>query len=152
MRRMKAYMTLEASMVLPVVLWVIVVTVYLLFLQYDRCLWQQELETVALRGSTGSGYLGTSAGSALREMERYENEMTVDELPAWEGETIDLSAGIGSVTVSGTGYVRFPFAVPERSRIGSRWRVTIRVREHLPDPVFFIRSCRKIREGIKQHK
>lgn len=37
----KAYFTVEAAVLYPIVLGVIVLMTYLLFFQYDRCLWNR---------------------------------------------------------------------------------------------------------------
>ena len=43
-----AYLTVEAALILPMVLGVIILVIYLLFFQYDRCLMEQNVGKLAL--------------------------------------------------------------------------------------------------------
>ena len=45
----KAYFTVEAAVLYPIVLGVIVLMTYLLFFQYDRCLLEQDMGRAAVR-------------------------------------------------------------------------------------------------------
>ena len=47
----RGYFTVEAALVMPVVLLGIALVMYLLIFQYDRCLLEQDTGVLALRGS-----------------------------------------------------------------------------------------------------
>ena len=48
----KAYFTVEAAVLYPIVLGVIVLMTYLLFFQYDRCLLEQDMGRAAVRSGS----------------------------------------------------------------------------------------------------
>ena len=48
----RAYFTVEAAMVMSLVLSVVVMVVYIMFFQYNRCIMEQDVGTLVLKGST----------------------------------------------------------------------------------------------------
>ena len=61
----KAYFTVEAAVLYPIVLGVIVLMTYLLFFQYDRCLLEQDMGRAAVRsGSMDAEKRGTESTAA----------------------------------------------------------------------------------------
>ena len=50
-KKVSGYFTVEAAMVMPIVLWVVLFVIYLLFFQYNRCLTDQDVGVLVLRGS-----------------------------------------------------------------------------------------------------
>ena len=46
-----AYFTVEAAMVFPIVLSTVLFIIYTMFFQYDRCLLEQDIGVIALRGA-----------------------------------------------------------------------------------------------------
>jgi len=51
MRNRNAYFTVEAALVLPVVIGAILFVIYMMLFQYDRCLLEQDIGGIALWGS-----------------------------------------------------------------------------------------------------
>ena len=51
MRDRNAYFTVEAALVLPVVIGAILFVIYMMLFQYDRCLLEQDIGGIALWGS-----------------------------------------------------------------------------------------------------
>lgn len=54
-REMEGYFTVEAALVLPIVMSVYVFLIAMLFLQYDRCLLEQDMAAMLLKVSGDSG-------------------------------------------------------------------------------------------------
>ena len=50
-RKVDGFFTVEAAMVLSITLSAILLIIYLLFFQYNRCLMEQDMGTLALRGA-----------------------------------------------------------------------------------------------------
>ena len=50
-KKIEGYFTVEAAMVLPIVIAVILMIIYMWFFQYNRCLMEQDTAILALRGS-----------------------------------------------------------------------------------------------------
>ena len=61
----KAYFTVEAAVLYPIVLGVIVLMTYLLFFQYDRCLLEQDMGRAAVR--SGSRWMQKKDAAAPEE-------------------------------------------------------------------------------------
>ena len=51
MEENNAYFTVEAALVLPLVISILIFVIYMLFYQYDRCLLEQDMGALALWGS-----------------------------------------------------------------------------------------------------
>ena len=52
MKRINGYFTVEAALVFPFVMGVVIFIIYILFFQYDRCLMEQSAGTLAMRCCT----------------------------------------------------------------------------------------------------
>lgn len=51
-RKQNGYMTLEASLIMPFVLYICLFIIYIGFFLYDRCIFMQDCYRIALRGSS----------------------------------------------------------------------------------------------------
>lgn len=66
MEKKNAYFTVEAALVLPIVIAALLFVIYMMLFQYDRCLLEQDMGAIALWGSGGrfrcGGYGAEDAG------------------------------------------------------------------------------------------
>lgn len=103
---MKGYMTVEASLVLPMVFGVIMFVLSLLFFSYDRCLLEQEVTGLVVR----SEYL---EGESLEEKARNMKEMVEGwylEKYVWmDIQVPELLVKANEVQVNAEGTFRGPF-------------------------------------------
>lgn len=93
---MRAYFTVEAACVLPIVLGVYLFLIYGMFYQYDRCLLEQDTALMAME------YESFPKG---RETERY---------LAWQQEGMDIRIDEGRVQVKCEGRMVIPFTGLEK--------------------------------------
>jgi len=142
-KTLEGYFSLEAALVFPMVLWVILFIIYLLFFQYDRCLMEQDMGILALRGTRIQAEDNADRIQRLRKMEEETNSK---KYYAWEMERSNLSAGKGKVSVERQGKIKIPFI---NSGEGW-WSAGASYEHHMISPVTFIRAYRrleKIEEG-----
>lgn len=144
MKRINAYLTIEAVLVMPVALGVLVLTIYLLFFQYDRCLMEQDVGILALRGCTLQAEdQNALAGKLLREAEKAD----VEKYLAWETEQAEISLKGSRVTAEQSGSLKFPFRGLDFWGGNDRWEVSAKYRNNRIAPMEFIRNCRRVTGG-----
>lgn len=134
---MEGYFSLEAALVFPVVLWVILFVIYLLFFQYNRCLMEQDLGILALRGARMQAEDNTDRIQELRKMEE---ETDSKMYFAWEMGRSNLSAGKGKITVEQQGKIKVPFINPGEGW----WSAGVSYENHVISPVVYIRTYRRL--------
>lgn len=143
MKKTGAYFTVEAALVLPIVLAVILYTVYLLFFQYDRCLLEQNTGKLALRGCTLQIADGEELVRELTIQAREEDDRYI----AWKQGNARIVIKGDLVSVKGSGRLIFPFRGLMPLSGGSTWSGECIYENNRIFPVRFIRNCRKIMGG-----
>lgn len=134
--KVRAYFTVEAAMVMPVVLSVVVFVIYMMLFQYDRCLMEQDLGALALKGVT---LQERDKAVLARLLQEEAARLQRDKYLAWQLGDIHLSLEGNKVSVSQTGQL---ILLSE-----DIWRAQAAFEKRQPDPVFFIRSCKKLMGG-----
>lgn len=125
---MKAYFTVEAACVLPIVLGVYLFLIYGMFYQYDRCLLEQDTALMAVE------YESFPQG---RDAQRY---------LAWQQEEMDIRIGEGKVQVQSAGSVVVPFAGLEKWIHENNIRISTVYTKREISPTDWIRIFRKLME------
>lgn len=101
-----AYFTVEAALILPVVMLFTVMMIFLAFYSYDRCVMEHSAYEAALRGTRShfrtAGEAESAAGAAADRLIR-------ERLFALNDFSYDVSVDAGSVTVTYHGIVNMPF-------------------------------------------
>lgn len=146
MKKLNAYFTVEAALVFPIVLGVILFIIYLLFFQYDRCLMEQSAGVLAMRGCTLQITDGEELVRELRNQSREEDRGSL----AWFMEDAKISLKRNCVTVQCSGELRLPrlpFVDFLFGREDGVWKCSAARESHRIKPVNFIRNCRKIMGG-----
>ena len=143
-RTLTAYFTLEAAMVLTMVMGIIVLLLYMMFYRYDRCLANQNAGTLALRGcsiqaATKEEILQNIKANALR--------LGSDWYIAWEQGNTDITLKGDVIKVDCTGKLVFPFRSIASDHIGEKWEVTSVYENKRILPVSFLRNYRRITGG-----
>ena len=134
--RIKAYLTVEAAMVIPVVIGTIVFLIYMMFYQYNRCLLEQDVGVLAVRSVTMQEKDKTAMTLKLREEAA---ALDGEKYLAWEMGEFDISVK-GTITcVSRMGELVLT--------AGDLWETQADCEGEQISPTFLIRSCRKIMGG-----
>ena len=139
-----AYFTVEAALVFPLVLGALLLTVFLLVFQYDRCLMEQDMGLLALYARE----LDTEdEEKTVALLNRRATEIYRDQYVAWEQEKLQITMEKNEIKIVGEGTMTFP--VPEWNFYNGNnmWRAKrICVAMRL-DPVDFIRIFRRVEGG-----
>lgn len=106
-KRIDAYFTVEAAVLYPLVLGVIVLMIYLLFFQYDRCLLDQDMGRAAVMA--GSRWMEKKE-ELNRQLQKKEMFFDTSKYIAWETELPLWKLEGNHVTVEQNGRLKYPFA------------------------------------------
>lgn len=147
MREKNAYLTVEAALVFPMVVGVILFVVYILLFQYDRCLFEQDLGAIALWGSL-------AADSDVEELEAgiqgRLGALYRDKYVAWRITSLDASLHMNRFSAKGTGELSFPLPGWKIWGGSSVWSVKAAYEYCSLSPVTFIRKCHKFKNAMER--
>lgn len=108
-----AYFTVEAAILYPIILSVILLMTYLLLFQYDRCLLEQDIG----KATVLSGSKWTLTKEQLNDyMQKKALHFNEEKYIAWENEDPLWNLEKNDVILEKTGRLRYPFAVWERKK------------------------------------
>lgn len=133
--KMEGYFTVEAALVFPMVLAEIVLVIYLLIFQYDRCLMEQDLGVLALRGMV---LQAEDNQDRIQELERQEQSMDTQKYLAWERGELEMKIERGILHVERSGRME---------AMNASWESTRDYESHMISPVLLIRSYRRWKGG-----
>lgn len=131
----EGYFTVEAALVMLIVLAEMVLVIYLFFFQYDRCLMEQDMGVLIIRGIMMEE---EDTQKRMEKLERYIAEQYLQKYLVWERENLDLEIERGILHVGQTGRLSTP---------DSLWKMTRAYEGHIVSPVVLIRSYRKVTGG-----
>ena len=137
-RGVKAYFTVEAVMVLPVVLGAIGVILYLLTYQYDRAVLEQDMGMLSIRVSS----FGVPMDGAKQELVRLQEGLAREKylLGIWTVPELEIEPA--KVTIRGK--LQLPLWGPWAMSGKGAHGVWVTYTNRKLSPVFVIRSCKKI--------
>lgn len=154
-RFVDAYFTVEAVMILPIAIGVIILTMYLWFYQYDRLLLDQDAAAIALRSAKGVS-VQAGPGTRYSPAERVtlaDNESKrryKDKYVAWSEETATTSYRRGTIKVEMKGRVIFPFKSFLDFWDGSdMWDVSTQHSSAVRSEILILRTYRKGKQLVK---
>ncbi len=144
MKRMQAYLTVEAALVMPLVMGVLMMTVFLFVYQYDRCQMEQDVGMLALYAGT----LAAEDGKELTErIGRRAAERDAEKYVCWTQKKIDVTVRKDRVEIAAEGGMNVP--LPEWNLTGSNksWSAKVTRRMSRLSPVEVIRLGRRLRRS-----
>lgn len=148
--RYEAYFTVEAAVLYPIVLGVILLMIYLLFFQYDRCLLDQDMGKAAVAG--GGRWMQTKE-KLNHELQEREIAIDTEKYIAWERELPLWKLEKNFITVEQTGRLRYPF--PGMGVTQKYWSAKSSFRVERNHPVDFLRTYRraqKVKEELQENE
>lgn len=143
-RKSAAYFTVEAAMVLTATMGVVILLVYIIFLQYDRCLLEMDMGSLALKGCA---LQEKNNDDLLKKLVVCEREIYWDKYIAWESAEACIEINGSTVRVEQKGYLKFPFTKIMSQDEESLWQVYASYENCRVSPVVFLRTCRKLKGG-----
>ena len=147
MKRQNAYFTVEAALVLPIVISAMLLISYLFCFQYDRCLLEQDMGALALWSSVAASGYAEGAGDLDQLLRQRAAGIYQGKYVAWENTNVEIRLEKDQVSVSGSGELTFP--VPEWNlwNDDNFWKAATSFQNSRRSPVFYIRQYRKL-EGL----
>lgn len=105
-KELQAYFTVEAALLFPLCLFILMITVLLFLFQYDRCLMEQDVGILALYAGT----LDIQYSSAEKErlLKLKINEEKESKYVLWEMEPYGAEIRAGYASASGKGVFKMP--------------------------------------------
>ena len=99
-RKVQAYFTVEAAMIIPVVISVILFIIGLWFFQYDRCLLEQDMGALALKGSAVNAADKTEAAEQMKDLQ---SRISRDKFVLWNQKEVEIKLEKDTIAVRGSG-------------------------------------------------
>lgn len=139
----EGYFTVEATLIMPIVLYVCIFIIYTGFYLYDKCLMKQDAYRAALAGS-----------SIYRDDNQKVYNATADAIVNFaEGKYVatDYTAVItvqSKVKVTVSGQITMPFYGLAKLAGKEQWEISESAESKCINPVIFIRMCRTLEEDF----
>lgn len=140
------YFTVEAALVLAVVFPVLFFLMSWMFLVYNRCQLEQDLEVLALRGALCGG----SKEERAAEIKRQEKTLSTERFVFLEREEtrIELKGNQLRLKQSATMNIWGGRLL----KAGGKNKLKAECINHCRDVAFFLRACRKVKQGKDKEK
>lgn len=139
-KRIAAYMTLEASFLIPLAFILFLIIIYFGFYLYDQCVVLQGCYLASLRGSQ----IWTLSDSDLERVVRDEAEKLLDKQIFTNSKNCQVQVNALSIEVRGESEIQMKlpnYDLYNKERLGTNKVSKIR----RLNPVLFIRECKKVR-------
>ncbi|MDD3368622.1 MAG: hypothetical protein PHP50_06985 [Lachnospiraceae bacterium] len=136
------YFTIEATLLMPVIIMVILFLYYVSFYLYDCCLLSQDAYLVVLEGGRN---MYDDTETATQKAQSMINQQYFDKYMSWKANKNELYVDDKNITVIQSGQVRVPMFSKHFWKF-ERQNFFIKVKREgkRRDPVTFIRNCRKV--------
>lgn len=150
MGRKNAYFTVEAALVFPIVISVMLLGIFLFCYQYDRCLLEQDMGRLMIRGGAAITENAGDAQKAAEQIREQTAQIYRGKYAAWSFTDINIRLDQNKLSCTGAGELVFP--VPEWNfwNREKRWQAEISYDSDRLSPVFYIRQYRKLHGLLKK--
>lgn len=138
-----AYFTVEAAMVMPMVIAIQILLLYLLIFQYNRCLLEQDIATLSVRANT---LVGEDDWTLLERMKKEAEGIYQDKYIAWESNSPTMELKKNMIKVEQEGRLVFPFFNNGWS-VENMWETNISYEIKRVSPMKMVRNWRKLIGG-----
>lgn len=139
-----AYFTVEAALVLPIVIGVILFLIYSVFFQYNRCLMEQDVGALALKGCS---IQADDKSLLMLQLEEYADNVYEKKYIAWGKSRMEIKLEGRNIQVIQRGKLKFSLGSLLLGETEKNWDTTAEFENQRIDPVGLIRIYRKITGG-----
>ena len=150
MRVRNAYFTVEAALVLPMVMSAMLVGIYLFCYQYDRCLMEQDMGSLLLWGHSKAAENAGETEEIKDSLLQRAARINRSKYAAWRFTAIDIRLEKNKLSVTGRGELAFPVRGWNLWNRNNLWEVQVNYESGRLSPVFYIRQYRKL-HGVLQN-
>lgn len=135
----EGYMTVEAAMVLPIVLSTILLVIYLMFFRYNRCLFEQDLGILFVHAMSENLVEMDIAELSVREKAM---EIDWDKYLNFEKEQLNYAVENNCIVIEGTG-LQTLFSMGQLFH-DTNWKVWREYKGSSLEPIFVLRQINKL--------
>ena len=143
-RNCEAYFTVEAALVLPLVMSAMLLGCYLFCFQYDRCLLEQDMGSMTVWCSRAASGNAGDARELKSKIEERMDEIYRDKYVAWEFTLMNVDLNHNNFSVNGSGQLIFPVPGWNFWNDSNIWSTEREYKSQRLSPVFMIRQFRKM--------
>ena len=147
--RKNAYFTVEAALVIPVVISTILFVIYMLLFQYNRCLLEQDMGAMIIWGYSVENTDEDKFKESIRE--RIQG-IYKEKYVAWDMITLKAVLKQNNFSVKAEGQLTFPLAEWNFLNVENIWGTEADYSCQRLSPLTFIRLCRKIYYEIDENE
>ena len=145
-RSEEGYFTVEATLVMPIVLGLVFMTMYLWYFQYDRCLQDQDMGRVSMQAAS----LRNVTAQERCDHAAREGDRTIDDAYiAWESGDVTARQKGYMLEVERTGGLTFPLPGWNLLSGKDRWEAHSEYRNMTVSPVKVVRSYQRTKELLQ---
>ncbi len=135
-----AYFTVEAALIIPLTLGILIFLIFIMFYQYDRCLLEQDIGMVAFWGTTVKA---DDNQLLMEEVQNREANIYWEKYILFYPQDMNVSIGNGKVSVEKRGDISILFSglatVPDLKN----WEIVTSYTNRRLSPKFMLRSINK---------
>lgn len=137
----QGYFSVEAALIMPIVLYSLIFVIYIGFFQYNRCLLLQDSYRMLLRGEQ---IKKDNNDEVCAELKRQDARWYYDKymLSNFGGKTIEVS--YNQIRIAQEMSINIPFSMLQDWTKGKQWKTDIDIAVSRMRPVETIRNCRKV--------
>lgn len=141
----KGYFTVEAALVIPLMLGVILLLMHMMLFQYNRCLLEQDIGILAFRGTVLTAEHNSDLAAKLQEQAE---RLYLDKYIGFIRKDIRIKVGQGSISVSTEGKQEAFSNNMIPGIAGAEWKTEVSYQNKQLSPTIFVRVCRRIKNGL----
>lgn len=149
MKAKNAYFTVEAALVLPMVMSAMLVGIYLFCYQYDRCLLEQDMGSLLIWGSAIAAENVGETEKIAESLRQRAAQINRVKYAAWKLTAIDIRLERNDLSLTGQGELAFPIPGWNLWNQDNLWEAQVSYESSWLSPVFYVRQYRKL-HGILQ--
>lgn len=144
MKAKNAYFTVEAALVLPMVMSAMLVGIYLFCYQYDRCLLEQDMGSLLIWGSAMAAENAGETEKIAENLRQRAAQINRAKYAAWKLTAIDIKLERNNLSLIGQGELAFPIPGWNLWNQDNLWEAQVSYESSRLSPVFYIRQYRKL--------
>lgn len=139
--RVKAYLSVEAALVMPIVTATVLLVIYFWFFQYNRCLMEIDLNTIVCKTLNADM---ADNNDKIEYLKKCISETYKSKYWAWTPGTYNCKIENNKIIVEQEGALEFPFSNFINLNLESNWTARDKVEADITDPVFIVRQIKKM--------
>lgn len=141
----KAYFTVEAAIIVPIVMSVLVYVIFMSLFQYNRCLLEQDIGMLILYAVESDEQEGTELKNNLEQKLK---DLYWDKYFSWKQEELQVSVKGEKVEIYGMGELQFPFMDWNLAHLNTKWSAQAKREGYRLNPTEYIRLINRLKREI----